>query len=494
MKRGASLREFELSYQKEHSSKGRKSSKKKERKLESIPNKDKSYETYLEEEDFQMMDKIRLRGEHALKAHLNVTKTELKRNVDSLKSRLTKVENHDSRSSGVGLVGGHIARELRCPSPLNGHRKISEQDQLIVPANMNFTGMTTPKLHSDTPLTQPVWDSNFTRHHFTTYEKRPNSAPDEVSRSEAFRQEVFKLRSSSNMTNIKGDKVLFSTSLNLENYKFNEKDELLLSNRTKLAPLSPPTSSYLAIAEENKRSMSAGGGSGGRGDHSEYGMGVSTFRGSTNVINTAIMENEEDYQSASSSDNDNDLPTDESLFDQRAIDLWKQLTNELVASAQDIDHHDLNDINVLRSPPEPVVDVFSYICLLLGLQPTWNNTRASLLHETNVLIKFFNEVSVIILHVYLSVNHICLSIHASIYLNLCIYLSICHAIHLCISPSIYPCNHPSISYPSMHPSIYLNPFIYLSQSIHLSLLYNMYTIRRSIHLVFHIEESVKLLI
>ena len=215
MKRGASLREFELSYQKEHTSKGRKSSKKKEPKLESIPNKVKSYETYLEEEDYQMMDKIRLRGEHALKAHLNVTKTELKRNVDSLKSRLTKVENHDSRSSGVGLVGGHIARELRCPSPLNGHRKISEQDQLVVPANMNFTGMTTPKLHSDTPLTQPVWDSNFTRHHFTTYEKRPNSAPDEVSRSEAFRQEVFKLRSSSNMTNIKGDKVLFSTSLNL---------------------------------------------------------------------------------------------------------------------------------------------------------------------------------------------------------------------------------------------------------------------------------------
>lgn len=403
MKKGASLREFELSYQKEHqsSSKGvRKSSKKKEPKvkLESIPNKDMTYETYLEEEDYQMMDKIRLRGEHALKAHLNVTKTELKRNVDSLKSRLTKVENHDSRSSGVGLVGGHIARELRCPSPLNGHRKISEQDQLVVPANMNFTGMATPKLHSDTPLMQPVWDSNFTRHHFTTYEKRPNSAPDEVSRSEAFRQEVFKLRSSSNMTNIKGDKVLFSTSLNLDNYKFNEKDELLLSNRTKLAPLSPPTSSYLAIAEENKRIMSAGGGGGGRGEgHSEYGMGGSAFRGSTNVINTAIMETEEDYQSASSSDNENNLTTDESsqLFDQRAIDLWKQLTNELVASAQDIDHHDLNDINVLRSPPEPVVDVFSYICLLLGLQPTWNNTRASLLHETNVLIKFFNEVSTI---------------------------------------------------------------------------------------------------
>jgi len=442
MKRGASLREFELSYQKEHTSKGRKSSKKKEPKLESIPNKVKSYETYLEEEDYQMMDKIRLRGEHALKAHLNVTKTELKRNVDSLKSRLTKVENHDSRSSGVGLVGGHIARELRCPSPLNGHRKISEQDQLVVPANMNFTGMTTPKLHSDTPLTQPVWDSNFTRHHFTTYEKRPNSAPDEVSRSEAFRQEVFKLRSSSNMTNIKGDKVLFSTSLNLENYKFNEKDELLLSNRTKLAPLSPPTSSYLAIAEENKRSMS-----GGRGrDHSEYGMEVSTFRGSTNVINTAIMENEEDYQSASSSDNENDLlPTDESLFDQRAIDLWKQLTNELVASAQSIDHHDLNDINVLRSPPEPVVDVFSYICLLLGLQPTWNNTRASLLHETNVLIKFFNEVSVVMLDVltirqsYLSIH---LSIHVSIHLsiNVSIYLSI----HPCIHPFIYTCIYPSI--------------------------------------------------
>jgi len=387
MKRGSSLREFELSYQKEHS-KGRKSTKKKEPKLQSIPTKDKTYETYLEEEDYKMMEKIRQRGEHALKAQLNVTKTELKRNVDSLKSRLHKVENNDSRESGVGLVGGHIARELRCPSPLNGHRKISEQDQMVVPADMNFTGMKILKLHSDSPLIQPVWDSNFTRHHFTTYEKRPNSAPDEVSRSEAFRQEVFKLRSSSNMTNIKGDKVLFSTSLNLDNYRFNDKDELLLPNRTKLAPLSPPTSSYLAIAEENKRTMSAGG-----KDQTEYAT-IGVFRGSTNVINTAIMENEEDYQSASSSDND--LP-DESLFDQRAIDLWKQLTNELVASAQDIDHHDLNDINVLRSPPEPVVDVFSYICLLLGLQPTWNNTRASLLHETNILIKFFKEVSIVVL-------------------------------------------------------------------------------------------------
>jgi len=377
MKKGASLREFELSFQKEHS-KGRKSTKKKEQKLDSIPDPNKVFEKYLEDEDYKMMDKIRQRGEHAMKAHLNVTKSELKRNLDSLKTRLTKVENSDSRESGVGLVGGHIARELRCPSPLNGHRKISEQDTLVAPANMIFTGMKMPKLHSDVPLNQPAWDSNFTRHHFTTYEKRPNSAPDEVSRSEAFRQEVYKLRGFSNMTNIKGDKVLFSTSLNLENYKFNEKDELLLPNRPKLAPLSPPNASYLAIADENKRTLSAERGS------------SNTFRGSTNVINIAIMENEEDYQSASSSDNEH---PDESLFDQRAIDLWKHLTNELVASAQDIDHHDLNDINVLRSPPEPVVDVFSYICLLLGLQPSWNNTRASLLHETSVLIKFLNEVS-----------------------------------------------------------------------------------------------------
>ena len=101
------LIEYELAYQKEHPK--RKPPKRKDDKIvHSTNNK------YLDDIDYRIMEKMRKKSEQEIKSKLDVTKGIAKNNLESITLRLTKVENSDSRDSGVGLQGGHIARKFRC--------------------------------------------------------------------------------------------------------------------------------------------------------------------------------------------------------------------------------------------------------------------------------------------------------------------------------------------------------------------------------------------
>ena len=81
-----------------------------------------------------------------------------KRDISSpfIKEKFIKQLEDDVRKSGVGSAGGHIARELSSPGPLNGHRPISAEDRFVNPLKIKFTDI---KLHSNDPLNLPEWVS-----------------------------------------------------------------------------------------------------------------------------------------------------------------------------------------------------------------------------------------------------------------------------------------------------------------------------------------------
>jgi hypothetical protein len=75
-----------------------------------------------------------------------------------------------------------------------------------------------------------------------------------------------------------------------------------------------------------------------------------------------------------------------------AAGVWDSLIENLAAAADAIMYRDLVEVSNMREPPATVETVIGYLCVLLGLTPTWAIARRSLFKELVPLQKFLREV------------------------------------------------------------------------------------------------------
>lgn len=79
-------------------------------------------------------------------------------NYSHVESKLKNAKSVNYRQTGIGSKGGHIARLLGAPGPLNGHRVIQEKDRLMCIDNI-MKNHEPPKPYI--PLVLPEWCSRF---------------------------------------------------------------------------------------------------------------------------------------------------------------------------------------------------------------------------------------------------------------------------------------------------------------------------------------------
>lgn len=88
------------------------------------------------------------------------------RSVNKLDQVLLKATTVDSRDSGIGNFGGHIARELRLPGPLNGKDVYDQSDGCVTSpfyVKLKKRKVKPPPLSADD--LNPPWDKNFVNDH-----------------------------------------------------------------------------------------------------------------------------------------------------------------------------------------------------------------------------------------------------------------------------------------------------------------------------------------
>jgi hypothetical protein len=76
-----------------------------------------------------------------------------------------------------------------------------------------------------------------------------------------------------------------------------------------------------------------------------------------------------------------------------ARQLWMVLDTELRASGLAIVYGDVCELAAFNNPPEALSKIVGYMCLLLGLQPTWQAAKSSLFREMRSFLNFLREVS-----------------------------------------------------------------------------------------------------
>jgi hypothetical protein len=75
-----------------------------------------------------------------------------------------------------------------------------------------------------------------------------------------------------------------------------------------------------------------------------------------------------------------------------AAGVWDSLVENLYAAAEAVMYRDLVEVANMREPPASVVTIVGYLCVLLGLTPSWQVARRSLFKELIPLQKFLREV------------------------------------------------------------------------------------------------------
>lgn len=88
------------------------------------------------------------------------------RSVRKLDELLVKAVTEDSRSTGIGSYGGHIARERKLPGPLNG-KEVYEQGNGYVTSPF-YVKLKKKKVRAaieDPDELNPAWDKNFVNDH-----------------------------------------------------------------------------------------------------------------------------------------------------------------------------------------------------------------------------------------------------------------------------------------------------------------------------------------
>lgn len=282
-------------------------------------------------------------------------------NTEHLSKVLDKI-TFDARTHGVGSRGGHIARELKSPGPINGHSVVSDFDKFISPAN--FFPKHLPKMSfKPKKLDRPDWDEYFAAGNALALRKIVDDVPGKPSRTSNFRQEILK-------------------------YRVGSAKKRLLSNSEPVIPTHQDLQQEKVEKPMNDLDMLLA-----EMDDIDNKQTDKKKKGKTEITSVAIGELGIDQPSEAPPVQKIAVrPRQPPELVNLAHQLWQTLIEELRASALAIDYKDILEISVFREPPEFIVVLVGYWCLLLGLKPTWHAAKSSLFLELMPLQNFLREV------------------------------------------------------------------------------------------------------
>ena len=231
--------------------------------------------------------------------------------------RLLKKLENDVRDSGIGSDGGHIAREIKTPGPHNGHTpNVAEMLLLHTGFIANFHSV---QLYSGEEVVQPDWNHRFGI--------RSN--------------QLVPIRSKT--ANIKTKKIKTSLRNEIRKYKSKSINEIDISAQQ-------PKDFYgLKLLESDVTDNNSISNSTWISNTSQE-YEVRPMRSSID-LNKYIKEEDEDNLA---------------ILNDISQQLWASLIHQLRKDGFKINYNDLVEINQYASPPSIAVDVFGYICVIVG--------------------------------------------------------------------------------------------------------------------------------
>lgn len=244
--------------------------------------------------------------------------------------------------SGIGSAGGHIAREMGSPGPINGHNLVRpwEKAHTDVVSNAQTHEMLVPP--------KEIFQPNWNRNHVTAKVLSMDTPPEKVVKDPLFLQEIQQFRHP--------DSVPRTATHELQG---RPRSAPTTSASKKLLPRS-----YVDSKEKHIDELLRAGGSGSGGGR---GGGV------PDCIDDSVTRTD-----------------DSNLAD--AQHKWSEAVKQLRSTAKELVYKDLTELTALREPPESLANLVAFVCILLGLQPTWKAAKRALFKELISLQNFLTEV------------------------------------------------------------------------------------------------------
>lgn len=248
-------------------------------------------------------------------------------NVQRLSTIIQLAKDIRVVESGIGSAGGHIARELGSPGPINGHN-------LVRPWERKHSGVVS-NAQSDEILVHPseLFHPDWNHHHVAAKLLSLDVLPEKNVKDPLFAQEIQHFRQSGAAPQADYTAGLPSSIIR---------------------PASAPSS----------------------GSSSRFNQIEAKVRKVDSLIHSMATNNTEGPSIGA--------------IDARVQ--WVEAIKYLRYTAQELSYKDLTELTALREPPEPLMNLIAYICILLGLHPTWQAAKRSLFKELHPLQNFLREV------------------------------------------------------------------------------------------------------
>jgi len=273
--------------------------------------------------------------------------------IDQVFDITTKV---NMRQHGIGSKGGHIARELGAPGPINGHRKIMPKDKLVF-YHGSHQPKGDPRKHVKVQL--PEWNHRFKN--LNTISVDPFKKPFPVVKLHNVKRDVQEYLS-------------LSRSLSL----------LPPEHMDSRQPIHPP-------ADEDELESVTGF------ETSKFRrtklIDESNFHKYYNDKNNTIFNEDSVFADADQWEVEvEEMRPYPSALVRSAEKLWQRMIVDLKCAALRIEYRHMVELANCHAPASMAVDVVGYIAVLLGVKPTWSHARRYLFRECVPLLQFLHEV------------------------------------------------------------------------------------------------------
>jgi hypothetical protein len=302
--------------------------------------------------------------------HLNpITAAELElirdfayENHKKLSEVLTKTTSADSRTNGVGSKGGHIAREYKAPGPHNGHNSIKDEERLI----RNSEDSSDNKSYALKPpkiLNHQPWDNRTVNRIF----KDENNRIVKVFTDSFFRNSVTELVESGIST---------PSDFSLPKTKSIEMEQLSKNEQKLIEMLSPDLSANDNIILEETVHHS----------HEQIETGKSS-KFNKKIILPSINKSKCNLNKKIGG------VTYQAIDDNRSFWIEKCLA-PISKSINDFNYFDFTVLSKVQAGNDFGVHLLGYICILLGINHTYDLIKASLLRELSQFQRFLQGVDI----------------------------------------------------------------------------------------------------
>ena len=264
-------------------------------------------------------------------AQMKSLKEKTKKNAKKIESILNLAKAVGSLGSGIGS-GGYISRQLKAPGPHNGHNYVAPHERLIqsdlkLPDNIDDYLPKPKELVHDHP-----WDKNF-----VVARSISRDAYDEIKKITTF------------------------SALQIEVKE--------MCGKSGLATPNPKTIDSSTNA-----------------DHESSDVEYMSTKSKEETENGDDYEDE--FEDEINAVDDSKQQQHGSNIELTAEQQWMKNLQRVHFIGSIVLHIDLWEVSQYFEPPEIVVDVVGYLCILLGLKPTWDSAQGYLFKEINQVMKF----------------------------------------------------------------------------------------------------------